>query len=95
MPELPEVKTTRLGGTPHVVGRKITEMIIRHYDLRQPVSPELAGLEGARFVAVGRRSKCLLLETDRGVVVLVHLGMSGSLRVIPAGEDWKSTITLA
>lgn len=89
MPELPEVETTRLGVSPHVVGRKIAEVIIRRYDLRQPVSPELAGLEGARFVAVGRRSKYLLLETDRGVVVLVHLGMSGSLRVIPAGEDWK------
>lgn len=89
MPELPEVETTRLGISPHVVGRKIAEVIVRRYDLRQPVSPELAGLEGARFRAVSRRSKYLLLETDRGAAVLIHLGMSGSLRVIPAGEDWR------
>lgn len=89
MPELPEVETTRRGISPHVVGRRITEVIIRRYDLRQPVSPELAGLEGVVFVAVKRRSKYLLLETDRGEAVIIHLGMSGSLRVILAGEDWK------
>jgi formamidopyrimidine-DNA glycosylase len=89
MPELPEVETTRRGISPHVVGRRISEVIIRRYDLRQPVSPELAGLEGAVFVAVRRRSKYLILETDRGEAVIIHLGMSGSLRVIPAGEDWK------
>lgn len=89
MPELPEVETTRRGISPHVVGRKISEVIIRRYDLRQPVSPELAGLEGAVFMAVKRRSKYLILETDRGEAVIIHLGMSGSLRVIPAGDDWK------
>jgi formamidopyrimidine-DNA glycosylase len=89
MPELPEVETTRRGISPHVVGRRISEVIIRRYDLRQPVSPGLAGFEGAVFVVVKRRSKYLLLETDRGEAVIIHLGMSGSLRVIPAGEDWK------
>ena len=72
-----------------MVGRRISEVIIRRYDLRQPVSSELTSLEGAKFTAVERRSKYLLLETDRGVAVIIHLGMSGSLRVIPAGEDWK------
>lgn len=89
MPELPEVETTRLGISPHVVGRKITEVIIRRYDLRWPVSPELAEMGGRGFVSVKRRSKYLLLETDGGEVVMVHLGMSGSLRVIPEGDEWR------
>lgn len=89
MPELPEVETTRLGISPHVVGRKISEVIIRRYDLRWPVSPELAEMAGRTFVSVKRRSKYLLLETDGGEVILVHLGMSGSLRMIPPAEDWK------
>lgn len=89
MPELPEVETTRRGISPHVMGRQIFEVVIRRYDLRQPVSSELAGLEGAEFVAVKRRSKYLLFETNRGEAVIIHLGMSGSLRVIPAGADWK------
>ena len=89
MPELPEVETTRRGISPHVVGRRISEVIIRRYDLRQPVSPELAGLEGAVFVAVRRRSKYLILETDRDEAVIIHLGMSGSLRVIDPAEAWK------
>ena len=89
MPELPEVETTRLGISPHVVGRKITEVIIRRYDLRWPVSPELAEMAGRKFVSVKRRSKYLLLETDRGEMVMVHLGMSGSLRIIPEGEEWR------
>jgi formamidopyrimidine-DNA glycosylase len=89
MPELPEVETTRLGISPHLVGKQITEIIIRRYDLRQPISPEIPGLEGAVFAAIRRRSKYLLLETDRRQALIIHLGMSGSLRMIPAGEDWK------
>ncbi|QTN33310.1 bifunctional DNA-formamidopyrimidine glycosylase/DNA-(apurinic or apyrimidinic site) lyase [Akkermansiaceae bacterium] len=89
MPELPEVETTRKGIEPHVVGAGIAEVIVRRWDLRWPVSPHLPGLEGALFISVGRRSKYLLLETDEGSTLLVHLGMSGSLRVIPPGEGWK------
>ncbi|MGJ8643516.1 MAG: bifunctional DNA-formamidopyrimidine glycosylase/DNA-(apurinic or apyrimidinic site) lyase [Luteolibacter sp.] len=89
MPELPEVETTRLGISPHVVGKKIKEVIIRRYDLRWPVSPELAEMAGRTFVSVKRRSKYLLLETDENEVVMIHLGMSGSLRVVPEAEDWR------
>lgn len=89
MPELPEVETTRRGIEPHVVGAGIAEVIIRRYDLRWPVSENLPELEGAVFVSVKRRSKYLLLETEAGETVLMHLGMSGSLRVIPPGQDWK------
>lgn len=89
MPELPEVETTRLGILPHVVGRKVSEIIVRRWDLRVPVSPGVADLAGAKFISVRRRSKYLLLDTDRGETLVIHLGMSGSLRVIPAGTDWK------
>lgn len=89
MPELPEVETTRLGISPHVVGAGIAEVIIRRHDLRWPVSENLPELEGSGFISVKRRSKYLLLETDGAKIVMIHLGMSGSLRVIPAAEDWK------
>jgi len=89
MPELPEVETTRLGISPHVIGKKISEIIVRRHDLRWPVSENLPELEGAEFLSVKRRSKYLLLETDIGATILIHLGMSGSLRVIPSGDEWK------
>lgn len=89
MPELPEVETTRLGISPHLIGQKIREIIIRRYDLRWPVSANLTELEGSTFVSVKRRSKYLLLETNTQDVILIHLGMSGSLRIISPGDDWK------
>ncbi|MDP4626206.1 MAG: bifunctional DNA-formamidopyrimidine glycosylase/DNA-(apurinic or apyrimidinic site) lyase [Akkermansiaceae bacterium] len=89
MPELPEVETTKLGISPHVVGGKICEVIVQRSDLRWPVSPELGEMAGVVFVSVKRRSKYLLLETDSGQVVLVHLGMSGSLRLVPPAEEWR------
>ncbi len=89
MPELPEVETTRLGISPHVEGKLVQEVIIRRYDLRWPVSPELAEIAGRMFVSVKRRSKYLLLETDGGQVVMVHLGMSGSLRIASEDEEWR------
>ncbi|HKJ77014.1 MAG TPA: bifunctional DNA-formamidopyrimidine glycosylase/DNA-(apurinic or apyrimidinic site) lyase [Gammaproteobacteria bacterium] len=85
MPELPEVETTRRGIAPHLEGRRIVRVIVREPRLRWPVDPELpAILEGQTVHAVGRRAKYLLLATDAGTVLL-HLGMSGSLRLVPAG----------
>jgi formamidopyrimidine-DNA glycosylase len=89
MPELPEVETTRLGISPHLIGHQIREIILRRRDLRWPVPQNLTELEGTTFVSVKRRSKYLLLETDTQDVILIHLGMSGSLRMIHPGEDWK------
>jgi formamidopyrimidine-DNA glycosylase len=89
MPELPEVETTRLGISPHLIGQRIREIIIRRHDLRQPVSDDLTELEGTTFVSVKRRSKYLRLETNTHDVILIHLGMSGSLRIISPGEEWK------
>ena len=84
MPELPEVETTCRGIAPHIVGRTVREVIVREPRLRWPVPSKLHQLmSGARFVSVNRRAKYLLLTTERGIV-MVHLGMSGSLRIMPA-----------
>jgi formamidopyrimidine-DNA glycosylase len=89
MPELPEVETTRRGIEPHVTGRRVTEVIVRRHDLRQPVSETLPMIEGRRICGVGRRSKYLLLAVDDASTLLIHLGMSGSLRVISPADPWK------
>ncbi len=84
MPELPEVETTCRGIAPHIVGRCVREVIVREPRLRWPVPGKLNQLmPGAHFLSVSRRAKYLLLETERGIV-MVHLGMSGSLRIMPA-----------
>jgi formamidopyrimidine-DNA glycosylase len=90
MPELPEVETTRRGITPHVCHQRVRAVIVREPRLRWPVPVALVeGLTGARIDAVERRAKYLLLRTSRGTALL-HLGMSGSLRVLaadtPAGK---------
>jgi formamidopyrimidine-DNA glycosylase len=85
MPELPEVETTRRGLAPHLLGRRIEAVTLRRPDLRWPIPPQLKRrLPGQRIEAVRRRAKYLLLDTDAGSALL-HLGMSGSLRVLPAG----------
>jgi len=86
VPELPEVESTRRGIEPHLVGRRVVEARIRRRRLRMPIPRALdAALPGARVLGVGRRAKYLLIETSTGTA-LVHLGMSGSLRVLPAAE---------
>ncbi len=83
MPELPEVETTRRGIAPHLIGRRIESLLLRNRALRWPVPPSLPRvLRGQRVDDVARRAKYLLLETEPGHVI-VHLGMSGSLRVLP------------
>ncbi|UNK58888.1 bifunctional DNA-formamidopyrimidine glycosylase/DNA-(apurinic or apyrimidinic site) lyase [Pseudoxanthomonas daejeonensis] len=85
MPELPEVETTRRGLAPHVEGRRITGVTLRRPDLRWPIPVEISrDLPGQRIAAVRRRAKYLLLDTEAGDSALLHLGMSGMLRVLPA-----------
>ncbi len=80
MPELPEVETTRRGVAPHVVGRRIARLVIYDARLRWPVPATLPDLAmGCTIDAVARRSKYLLFRLGRGTL-LVHLGMTGSLR---------------
>lgn len=83
MPELPEVETTRRGLEPHVVARTIARIDVREPRLRWPVAPTLPRLLAARRIErLERRGKYLLFATDAGTL-LVHLGMSGSLRYLP------------
>ncbi len=84
MPELPEVETTRRGIAPHLEQRRISAVQVREYRLRWPVPQGLEQcLPGQRILAVERRAKYLLLRLDQGTLIL-HLGMSGSLRVLPS-----------
>ncbi len=85
MPELPEVETTRRGIAPHLVGARVLGLAIRQPKLRWPIPPELIdALPGQRIEAVERRAKYLLVHAATGSA-LIHLGMSGSLRVL-AGD---------
>lgn len=82
MPELPEVETTRRGLLPHVTGRRVEAVVVRRPDLRWPVPSNLHELlAGHAINTVRRRAKYLLFGTERGDLV-VHLGMSGSLRMV-------------
>jgi formamidopyrimidine-DNA glycosylase len=84
VPELPEVETTRRGLAPYMEGQRVDAVIVRNRDLRWPVSRELARQASGRTVrSVGRRGKYLLVDCGSGWII-VHLGMSGSLQVVPS-----------
>jgi formamidopyrimidine-DNA glycosylase len=86
MPELPEVETTRRGIAPHIEGRTVTRVIVRNRNLRWPVPAQLnRKLAGQRIKQVDRRGKYLLIHTAAGCLIM-HLGMSGSLGITPAGS---------
>lgn len=86
MPELPEVETTRLGLAPHLAGRRLERMIVRNPRLRWPIPDDLpARLTTRSLVGITRRGKYLLFDFD-GTTQIVHLGMSGSLRLTTQDE---------
>ncbi len=83
MPELPEVETTARGIAPHVLDKTVSGVMIRDGRLRWPVPQDLAShIVGHPVTKVWRRAKYLLLDIGAGSVI-IHLGMSGSLRVLP------------
>jgi len=86
MPELPEVETSRRGIAPWMEGQEVLAVTVRDRRLRWPVPEDVdRRLPGQRIRAVGRRAKYLLLDTDAGTAML-HLGMSGSVRIIDQDE---------
>ena len=86
MPELPEVETTRRGIEPHLLGRKVTAVILRAHKLRFPLEQSLCSiLPGRSFGEVSRRGKYLLLKMNGGSL-LIHLGMSGHLHLSASGS---------
>ncbi|SFU95679.1 bifunctional DNA-formamidopyrimidine glycosylase/DNA-(apurinic or apyrimidinic site) lyase [Pseudoduganella namucuonensis] len=83
MPELPEVEVTRRGVAPHIEGRTVRAVVLRRAGLRWPFPAGLAEtLTGRAVAGTGRRGKYLLLKFDNGTLI-IHLGMSGHLRVLP------------
>lgn len=83
MPELPEVETTLRGITPHIQQHIVSKVTIRQAKLRWPIPDDLPQrIEQQKLQSLSRRAKYLLLHFDTGTL-LIHLGMSGSLRVIP------------
>ncbi len=86
MPELPEVETTRRGIAPHIQHKVVKSVAVRNPSLRWPVPvPLLEQLVGSTLLDVQRRGKYLLLQFAQGHIML-HLGMSGSLRIVQWGE---------
>lgn len=84
MPELPEVETTRRGLAPHILGKRITGVVLRRDSLRWPIPYEIVEqLPGQKILGIERRAKYLLMHTQAGSA-LWHLGMSGSMRVLKA-----------
>ncbi|WP_020675654.1 bifunctional DNA-formamidopyrimidine glycosylase/DNA-(apurinic or apyrimidinic site) lyase [Geopsychrobacter electrodiphilus] len=82
MPELPEVETVRRGLEPQICGRRIVGVICRVPRLRLPLDPQLEMLLGGQVIhAISRRAKYLLFKLDKGTLLL-HLGMSGVLRLV-------------
>jgi formamidopyrimidine-DNA glycosylase len=97
MPELPEVETTRRGIEPHIAGSVVESVTVRQRQLRWAIPRRLdRELPGRRVAGVGRRAKYLLVEAGRGTL-LIHLGMSGSLRVLsePAPPGRHDHVDLA
>jgi formamidopyrimidine-DNA glycosylase len=85
MPELPEVEVTRRGVAPHLEGQRVTAVVMRRSGLRWPFPPDLSRLlVGQRITGIGRRGKYLLIGFQHGTLI-IHLGMSGHLRILSAG----------
>lgn len=88
MPELPEVETTRKGIEPHLVDKVVAEIRIHNGSLRWPVPASVQALAGAVVTSVDRRGKYLLINVSAGTAI-VHLGMSGSLRISDPAEPLR------
>ncbi len=82
MPELPEVETTCRGIEKVVFGASIRHILIRESRLRWPLSKELLHLKNEKIHAVERRAKYILLRCSKGTII-IHLGMSGRLCIMP------------
>lgn len=88
MPELPEVETVRRGLQPVMEGARITRVEVRHRGLRWPIAKDFEKrLRGQTVEGLGRRGKYLLADLSSGDVLLMHLGMSGSIRLRQRGEE--------
>ena len=86
MPELPEVETTCRGIAPHITGQRITRVVVRERRLRLPIPRHFAArVAGQEIGGVERRGKYLLVRCSGGTLI-IHLGMSGNLRLVAAAK---------
>ena len=89
MPELPEVETTKRGIKNHLVGKKINRVVIRESRFRWPISRGFRQkVDGHTVRAISRRAKYILFQLDHGYF-MIHLGMSGNLRIVDASTAIK------
>ena len=89
MPELPEVETTKRGLEPHIVGKHVLSVGIHQKQLRWEIPSHLPiTIKGEFIEKISRRAKYILIKFNNGTLVM-HLGMSGSISVVPSGEALK------
>ncbi len=89
MPELPEVETVRRGIDPVLSGARVKAVRLYRPDIRYPIPKDLPSrLEGAVIRSTERRGKYILIETDRADTLIIHLGMSGAIKLVQADEDY-------
>jgi len=88
MPELPEVEVCRLGIMPHIINRQVSAVSVRNAKLRWPIPDDVKNLVGETVLGIERRSKYLLIKFNTGTLLL-HLGMSGTVRIVDSSVDIK------
>jgi formamidopyrimidine-DNA glycosylase len=88
LPELPEVETTKRGIEPFLLSEMIESIEVRNGHLRWPISDEVYALESQKVRRILRRGKYIILEFDRGAMI-IHLGMSGSMRIVEPDAEVK------
>lgn len=87
MPELPEVETVRRAMAGAMIDRTVQSVQVRRYDLRVPIPQDIGqSLSGRKVVALLRRGKYMIMRLDHGRGTIIHLGMSGRVRIYPAGD---------
>lgn len=90
MPELPEVETVKRGMAAAILSKRVSTVQVERYDLRTPIPPEFCEIVcGRSFVSLERRGKYIILTLDGACFVVLHLGMSGRIRIYAPGESYK------
>lgn len=89
MPELPEIETVLRGTKPHIAEQRVIKVVVRHYGMRWPVPTDLnEKITGKKILNITRRAKYLLFHFRHGTLI-IHLGMSGSLRLLTEEQSPK------
>ncbi len=91
MPELPEVETVRTGITPYIQGQSFTRVVVNRHDLRAPIPLDFAQMvTGMKIMGTQRRGKYIFIHLQNGQSIVLHLGMSGRVRVFHSVQDYEA-----